>query len=67
MAGTEKATQIDRFRATARELECDEDKGRFEAAFDKIAKAKTKAKLEPKNKRPARKASRSGSNGCSPD
>ncbi|TAL77317.1 MAG: hypothetical protein EPN75_13240 [Beijerinckiaceae bacterium] len=40
MAATEKATQIERFRETARALECDEDKDRFEAKLGKIARHK---------------------------
>ncbi|MGH6677514.1 MAG: hypothetical protein ACREDL_00900 [Bradyrhizobium sp.] len=32
--------QVDRFIETARELECDEDKERFEEKLGKIAKAK---------------------------
>jgi hypothetical protein len=34
--------QIDRFIETVRQLECDEDKGRFEEKLGKIAKAKPK-------------------------
>jgi len=33
-------SQIDRFRETARQLECDEDQERFEKKLGKIAKAK---------------------------
>jgi hypothetical protein len=34
---------IQKFRDTARALECDEDEGKFEAALKKVAKAKPKA------------------------
>lgn len=51
------AQQSKRFVETARELGCDEDKGRFEEMLSKIAKAKgapidTKVKMkpEPRNK-----------------
>jgi hypothetical protein len=37
----DQAVQIDRFRETARQLECDEDQERFEKKLGKIAKAKT--------------------------
>jgi hypothetical protein len=35
-------SQLDRFRETARQLECDEDQERFEKKLSKIAKAKPK-------------------------
>ena len=35
--------QLERFRETARQLECDEDQERFEKKLGKIAKAKPKA------------------------
>ena len=35
-------TQVDRFIETARALECDEDKERFEAKLKRIAKVKPK-------------------------
>ena len=35
-----KPDQIDRFRETARLLECDDDEARFDAKLKKIAKAK---------------------------
>ena len=40
------AAQVDRFRETARQLECDEDQERFETKLGKIAKTKP----APKNK-----------------
>jgi hypothetical protein len=40
MATTEKASQIDRFRTTARALGCDEDKEKFESSLKKIASHK---------------------------
>lgn len=33
------ATQADKFRELARDLECDEDEARFEEAVEKVAKA----------------------------
>lgn len=44
--------QIDRFRETARQLECDEDKERFEEKLGQIAKAKPtpKKKWTPEKK-----------------
>jgi len=38
--GNPKANQHDRFIETARQLECDEDKERFEAKLKRIAKAR---------------------------
>lgn len=38
------AAQVDRFIETARALECDEDKERFEAKLKRIAKTKTRGK-----------------------
>ena len=40
----------DTFKAVAKRLECDEDKGRFEAKLGKIAKAKAEQK-SPKIKK----------------
>jgi hypothetical protein len=47
------AAQVDRFIETARELECDEDKQRFEAKLGKIASApvSTKRTTERKEKK----------------
>jgi hypothetical protein len=42
--------QIERFKAVARELECDEDPAAFEAALRKIATARPPAKYEPKKR-----------------
>lgn len=44
------AKQLDVFKAAARALECDEDKGRFETLLGKIAAAKP-PKDEPQPKR----------------
>lgn len=46
--------QIDRFKAVARELECDEDPAAFEAALRKIAKHKP-SKDETKERRGLRR------------
>lgn len=40
--------QLDRFREAARELECDDDEARFDAALKKIAKPP-----KPKDEKPA--------------
>ena len=48
---TEKP-QIERFREMARELECDEDEGRFEAILVRIAHAPRLPKHEPKKRKP---------------
>jgi hypothetical protein len=42
--------QIERFKAVARELECDEDPAAFEAALRKIATAGPSQKYEPKKR-----------------
>ena len=42
-------SQADRFRETARQLECDEDKERFEEKLGRLAKAKPAPK--PKTER----------------
>ena len=44
--------QIERFKAVARELECDEDPAAFEAALRKIATAGPPQKYEPKKRVP---------------
>lgn len=41
---SQEAGKLDDFKSVARRLECDEDKGRFEKALGKIAKAITKPK-----------------------
>ena len=38
-----KNDQVQKFRDTARALECDESEDKFEAALKKVAKAKPKA------------------------
>ncbi len=62
MADTEKPSQIDRFRETARRLGCDEDKEHFEKQLGEIAAHKP-VKDEPARTKekpaPARKKSRS--------
>ena len=45
----EAAAQHKRFIQTARALECDEDKERFEEKLKKIAKAKPKTTTEKKS------------------
>ena len=50
---TEKTSQIERFKETARALGCDEDKERFEAALGKVAAHKPA--IAAKKKRPAKK------------
>ena len=44
--------QIERFKAVARELECDEDPAAFEAALRKIATAGPSQKHESKSRKP---------------
>jgi hypothetical protein len=39
MPDTEKA-QLDKFKAAARDLECDEDEARWDATLKKVAKQK---------------------------
>lgn len=51
----EQSAQHRRFLSAARDLECDEDKGRFEAQLGKIASAKP-PKDEPSPKRKKAKA-----------
>jgi hypothetical protein len=41
-----KQTQIDKFKETARALECDEDEEHFKANLRKVAKAPRSAKTE---------------------
>jgi hypothetical protein len=49
-------TQLDRFKETAKALECDEDKQRFEEKLGTIAKQKTrKAELSEPIRRPERR------------
>jgi hypothetical protein len=43
-------SQIDRFKALARELECDEDEAAFDAALKKLAETKPLPKHEPKKR-----------------
>jgi hypothetical protein len=46
------APQIDRFKALARELGCDEDEAVFETALKKVAEAPHPPKHEPKKRKP---------------
>jgi hypothetical protein len=50
MAADEKAAQLERFRATARALGCDEDKEKFEAALGTIAAHKPRRNSRVKAK-----------------
>ena len=43
-------SQRKRFEETARELECDEDEGRFNATLKKIVPAKTEKDGKPKSR-----------------
>ncbi len=45
---TEKKTQSDKFKETARELECDEDEARWDERLKKIAKAAPQPVKAPK-------------------
>jgi hypothetical protein len=56
MADPEKNSQIDRFRAVARALSCDEDKEKFETTLGKIAAHKPSRK-SAKKKGPDSKSS----------
>jgi hypothetical protein len=47
----DNASQHRRFIETARQLECDEDKGRFEEKLKRIATAKPSPKLKNKSPR----------------
>jgi hypothetical protein len=61
MAEPGKAAQIERFRATARALGCDEDKEKFEATLGKIAAHKpNKEMVNAKAENTNRKGRRSG-------
>lgn len=44
--------QIERFKALARELGCDEDEAAFEGALKKLAQSKPLPKHEPKKRTP---------------
>jgi hypothetical protein len=44
--------KIERFKALARELECDEDEAAFEAALGKLATSGPVPKHEPKKRAP---------------
>jgi len=39
---TKDQTQLDKFKAAARELDCDDDPARFDAMVEKIAKGRKK-------------------------
>ena len=49
-AGQDNSATIERFKALARELECDEDEEAFEAALKKLAKSGQAPKHEPKSR-----------------
>jgi hypothetical protein len=49
-AGQDDPAKIDRFKALARELECDEDETAFEAALGKLATSGPAPKHEPKKR-----------------
>jgi hypothetical protein len=49
-AGQDDPAKIERFKALARELGCDEDEGAFEAALKKLATSGTVPKHEPKKR-----------------
>jgi hypothetical protein len=51
-AAQDEAPQIDRFKALARELGCDEDEAAFEAALKKVAERAPLPKHEPKKRAP---------------
>jgi hypothetical protein len=44
--------QIDRFKALARELGCDEDEVAFDAALKKLAETPHQPKHEPRKRKP---------------
>ena len=44
--------QIDRFKALARELGCEEDEAAFDAALKKVAERAPLPKHEPKQRKP---------------
>jgi hypothetical protein len=48
-------SQIERFKAVAREMECDEDPAASEAALRKIATAGPPRKYDPKKRQPRAK------------
>jgi hypothetical protein len=49
---TDDPAKIERFKALARELGCDEDEGVFEEALKKLAQSKPLPKYEPKKRTP---------------
>lgn len=51
---THDQAQIDRFKELARELGCDEDEAKFEAALKKLAKSPELPKHEPKKRAPSK-------------
>jgi hypothetical protein len=48
----DQLAQIDRFKALARELGCDEDEAAFDGALKKLAESKPLPKHEPKKRKP---------------
>jgi hypothetical protein len=49
--GEDAADQVERFKALARELGCDEDEAAFEVALKKVADTPHQAKHEPKKRK----------------
>jgi hypothetical protein len=49
---TDDPAKVERFKALARELGCDEDEERFEAALKKLAGSGPVPKHEPKKRAP---------------
>jgi hypothetical protein len=52
IAGQDDPAKIDRFKALARELGCDENEAAFEAALKKVAGNGPVPKHEPKKRQP---------------
>jgi len=51
MTPKDDPSQIDRFKALARELGCDEDEAAFDAAVKKVAESAPLPKHEPKKRK----------------
>jgi hypothetical protein len=49
---TEEKAQLEKFKATARDLECDEDEARWDATLKKVAKQKPDNKDHTDEPRP---------------
>lgn len=48
----EPEPQIDKFKRTARELECDEDEARWDERLKKVAKGKPEPEKRPEPEKP---------------